>query len=433
MINISYINISYMSKVLNLHNSNIYIIIVSIGVILYIIKKVYESKYVKKKEHFYGPFGKLFGVAAAIGSFLEGFPDMFLVMVDALINFFLQFVDIILMLVMSLEWIINLPLWIVDGFFFLVIGVADLLILLITWLNPVTMIKGVIKMMFFVMKVIFAFIFDILRHLFEMFSEKFLDFFRSGLWGIPHIHVEHETDNLGRAKEIENRDLGMYGHHHDHETGDTHGFGLGETNAPKEYKPMRCYKGIGTTGYINIIATIICPPLGIFMSYGISGWFKILICCGLTLLYYVPGLIYALLVTTHLGIGRDFLTHDCNGEWGGFIVYGCERRLTKSDCLDAKIPDKRDSKGDPVRACRWIEGDNKNNKNYNYYKEEDDVYYSTAEQQELHGGRCASVHFRENHYNNLMDGTFSNEDIDDVDQYEPKSKAELQKEVGDDF
>ena len=92
---------------------------------------------------------------------------------------------------------------------------------------------------------------------------------------------------------------------------------------------MRCYKGIGTTGYINIIATIVCPPLGIFMSYGLSGWFKILICAGLTLLYYVPGLIYALLVTTHLGIGKDFNTHDCNGEWGGFVVYGCERRLTK--------------------------------------------------------------------------------------------------------
>ena len=45
---------------------------------------------IKKKEHFYGPFGKLFGVAAAIGDFLAGFPDMFLVMVDALINFFLQ-------------------------------------------------------------------------------------------------------------------------------------------------------------------------------------------------------------------------------------------------------------------------------------------------------------------------------------------------------
>ena len=77
-----------MSKVLNLQNSNIYITIVSLGVIIYILKKIYESKYIKKKEHFYGPFGKLFGVAAAIGDFLAGFPDMFLVMVDALINFF---------------------------------------------------------------------------------------------------------------------------------------------------------------------------------------------------------------------------------------------------------------------------------------------------------------------------------------------------------
>ena len=44
-----------------------------------------------------------------------------------------------------------------------------------------------------------------------------------------------------------------------------------------------------------------------------------------------------------------------------------------------------------------------------------------------------SIHFREGNYNDLMDGTFDNADIDDVDQYEPKSKAELRKEIGDDF
>lgn len=427
-----------MSKVLNLHNSNIYIILVSIGIIVYIIKEIYKSKYIKKKEHFYGPFGKIFEVLKSLAYFLGGFPDMFLVMVDALINFFLQFVDIILLLVDSLEWIINVPMWFVDALMFITIGFADIIILVLTWLNPVTMIKGIIKMIFFVIKVIFAFIFDILRHIFEIFSEKFLNFIRSGLWGIPHVHVKHKVSPSGRAKDIKKKDLGMYGHHHDgHDEAGAFGArnGTSEKDAPMEYKPMRCYKGIGTTGYINIISTIICPPLGIFMSYGISGWFKILICCALTLLYYVPGLIYALLVTTHLGIGKDFITHDCDGDFGGFIVYGCERRLTKSDCLDAKIPDKRDSKGEPVRACKWLEGDYKNNVNYNYDWESDtegDVYHTTAKEQELHGGRCASLHFRKGFYNDLMSGTFSNESIDrddNIDLYEPKSKDELRKEV----
>ena len=425
-----------MSKVLNLQNSNIYILLVSIGVIIYLIKKIYQSKYIKKKEHFYGPFTKVFGVLKSLGYFLGGFPDMFLVMVDALINFFLQFIDLFLLLFESLEWIINIPMWVLDALMFITIAFADIIILAITWLNPVTMIKGVIKMVFFVAKVILAFVWDLVRHIFELFSEKFLNFIRSGLWGIPHIHVKHEISPSGRSKDIRKKDLGMYGHHHKHDN--TGAFGVTkseEEDAPMEYKPMRCYKGIGTTGYINIISTIICPPLGIFMSYGLSGWFKILICCALTLLYYVPGLIYALLVTTHLGLGKDFITHDCNGEWGGFIVYGCERRLTKSDCLDAKIPDKRDSNGDPVRACKWIENDFKNKVNYNYDWESDtegDVYHSTAEQQKLHGGRCASLHFRKGFYDELMSGTFSNEAIDrddNIDLYEPKSKNELREEV----
>ena len=87
---------------------------------------------------------------------------------------------------MSLEWIINLPMWVVDAFFFIIIGIADLIILLFTWLNPVTMIKGVIKMIFFMLKVIFAFIFDIFRHIFEIFLRNFLSSLDPD-YGVFHI------------------------------------------------------------------------------------------------------------------------------------------------------------------------------------------------------------------------------------------------------
>ena len=63
---------------------------------------------------------------------------------------------------------------------------------------------------------------------------------------------------------------------------------LGDDSASKQiYQPMRCYKGIGANGFINIVALIICPPLGVFMSYGLRGFLKILICAGLSLLYYL--------------------------------------------------------------------------------------------------------------------------------------------------
>jgi uncharacterized membrane protein YqaE (UPF0057 family) len=45
-----------------------------------------------------------------------------------------------------------------------------------------------------------------------------------------------------------------------------------------------------------IVATIFMPPLGIFMQFGLSYWINIVICIMLTMLYYLPGLIYALLI-----------------------------------------------------------------------------------------------------------------------------------------
>ncbi len=45
-----------------------------------------------------------------------------------------------------------------------------------------------------------------------------------------------------------------------------------------------------------IITTIFLPPLGLFMELGFKGWLNIAICALLTLFYYFPGLIYALII-----------------------------------------------------------------------------------------------------------------------------------------
>ena len=59
----------------------------------------------------------------------------------------------------------------------------------------------------------------------------------------------------------------------------------------------KCYKTAdGTIPFTVIISTILCPPIGVFMEYGITGWFNILICALLTLMFYFPGLIYALIL-----------------------------------------------------------------------------------------------------------------------------------------
>jgi uncharacterized membrane protein YqaE (UPF0057 family) len=62
-------------------------------------------------------------------------------------------------------------------------------------------------------------------------------------------------------------------------------------------KGKKCYlTNNNTVPFSILLGTIICPPLGVFMDLGITGWFNILITIILTLMYYVPGLFYALLV-----------------------------------------------------------------------------------------------------------------------------------------
>ena len=52
----------------------------------------------------------------------------------------------------------------------------------------------------------------------------------------------------------------------------------------------------GSIPFSVLIATIFMPPLGVFMEFGLSYWLNIVICIMLTMFYYLPGLIYALLI-----------------------------------------------------------------------------------------------------------------------------------------
>jgi len=51
-----------------------------------------------------------------------------------------------------------------------------------------------------------------------------------------------------------------------------------------------------TVPFSVILGTILCPPLGVFMDMGLTGWINIIVCLLLTLLFYLPGLCYALLI-----------------------------------------------------------------------------------------------------------------------------------------
>ena len=59
----------------------------------------------------------------------------------------------------------------------------------------------------------------------------------------------------------------------------------------------KCYKTKpGEIPISILIMTVLCPPIGIFMQYGLSYWINIIICAMLSLAFYFPGLFYALLL-----------------------------------------------------------------------------------------------------------------------------------------
>lgn len=290
-------------------NSNIYLTLAIIGIIILTTKLI-----IPQKEHFGNPLSLLKKIGMGI------------------VNFCLNFLDIMLVIADVFMGLLQLPFILMD-----------IIMLLLTWVWPTSMIKGVVTSIFVMTKILLLMTFDVIAHILRMFFAKIFSFISGGLWGLQHTPEQHHSHN-DIAFGIADR----FGDHHHHQDRDK-----------LLYRPLRCYKGIGSEGFINIAATIICPPLGVFMSFGIKGWLKILVCCVLSLAYYVPGLVYALLITTHLGLGRHITAKDCGGVANfGLRIAGCTKINNKRDCNSAMIPGWRAKNGDEIRSCMFVEDPN---------------------------------------------------------------------------
>ena len=69
------------------------------------------------------------------------------------------------------------------------------------------------------------------------------------------------------------------------------------TQAAKCADNKKCVKQpTSRVPFAVLISTIILPPMGLFMELGLKGWMNIILCSILTLVYYFPGLIYALII-----------------------------------------------------------------------------------------------------------------------------------------
>jgi uncharacterized membrane protein YqaE (UPF0057 family) len=59
----------------------------------------------------------------------------------------------------------------------------------------------------------------------------------------------------------------------------------------------KCYvSDSGSVPFSVIMGTVFMPPIGVFMTLGLSGWMHIIIASLLTLAFYFPGLMYALII-----------------------------------------------------------------------------------------------------------------------------------------
>ena len=64
-----------------------------------------------------------------------------------------------------------------------------------------------------------------------------------------------------------------------------------------ECSGKKCYvTEDGTIPAPVVMATVLFPPLGVFMEYGATGWLQIIITLLLTFAFYIPGLLYALVL-----------------------------------------------------------------------------------------------------------------------------------------
>ena len=317
--------IKYFSTNNKMESANIYLTLVLIGITIIAVKKIEFLNLNQEVEHFGNPIALLKKIAMGI------------------VNFFIALLDILLVIA---DVFAAIPV-----IFFVIM---DVIMILFTWLWPISMIKGVVQSVFTITKMLLLMVFDFITHILRELFRKLFGLLKGGLWGIPHGPEQHIT-HWQSVLDL-NTEFGDHHHSGPHTDDPESIFDFDQNKAKDRYRPIRCYKGIGSNGYINIISTIICPPLGVFMAFGIKGWLKIAVCALLSLGYYIPGLVYALLITTHLGLGRRITAKDCGGVVNyGIRIAGCSAIKTKRDCEDAKIPGWRDKKGDEIRSCYFKE------------------------------------------------------------------------------
>jgi uncharacterized membrane protein YqaE (UPF0057 family) len=175
---------------------------------------------------------------------------------ESLIDAIIQIGKVFLMLYKFLKWLLLFLYWYLH---FVLWFLTD-------FLNAKNFIKEFTNTMFIILISVCRIPFDVLLGLFGL-SINIVGGWMQGFWGWDQSSLTQKDRESNYFKK-----MNKYGAH-------------------------KCYlTNTNTIPFSIILGTLVCPPIGVFMDLGLTGWLNILICLFLTLLFYVPGLIYALLI-----------------------------------------------------------------------------------------------------------------------------------------
>jgi uncharacterized membrane protein YqaE (UPF0057 family) len=164
--------------------------------------------------------------------------------------------NVVMFLIKALFWTIMFIIWFIR---FLLWVFVDLL-------NPVTFFGDFFKSLTLIVYALITTAFTIVLALFKLGINTVAGWMQ-GFWGWDMSNLTKNDKNSPYFKSFD------------------------RTKGQKVY-----YTNKNTVPFSIILGTILCPPMGVFMDLGTSGWINIIICALLTLLFYIPGLCYALLI-----------------------------------------------------------------------------------------------------------------------------------------
>jgi uncharacterized membrane protein YqaE (UPF0057 family) len=201
-------------------------------------------------------YNKQYGGDSIGDAILDGILSIFDILLFPLKALIRPVINLFIMLCKAVLWLIKLVIWL---FRFIIWIFTDLL-------NPMNFCKEFLNGLLTVLIGLISSIFNIFITIISM-SINTVGGWMQGFWGWDISNLTETDRQSNYFKNINKR------------------------------KGEKCYLTNGNTVPFSIIlGTILCPPIGVFMDLGLTGWINILICILLTLMYYVPGLIYALLV-----------------------------------------------------------------------------------------------------------------------------------------